>query len=81
MTNTNSTIDRNKKPIGSIEIPADFKCYYLTKKDRQMRFNNATDPIYVLFDKIEDRPLKQIAKDFVKELKDDTIKFISKALR
>ena len=46
-----------------------------------MRFNNSTDPIYAIFHKIEDRPLSKIAIDFVKELKDDTIRFISTALK
>ena len=44
-----SAIERNKKPAGAIEIPDDFKFYYLNKQDRQMRFNNGGDPIYTLF--------------------------------
>ena len=72
-----SAVERNKKPAGALEIPEDFQFYYLNKKDRQMRFNNAGDPIYAIFDKIDNRPLSKIAKDFVKELKDDAIKFIS----
>ena len=77
MANTYSAVERNKKPAGSLEIPEDFKCFYLNKKDRQMRFNNGGDPIYAIFDKIDNRPLSKIAKDFVKELKDDAIRFIS----
>jgi hypothetical protein len=77
MATTYSAIERNKKPAGTIEIPADFNCYYLNKQDRQMRFNNGGDPIYAIFDKIDNRPLSKIAKDFVKELKDDAIKFVS----
>ena len=80
MANTYSAIERNKKPAGALEIPEDFKFYYLNKQDRQMRFNNGGDPIYAIFDKIDNRPLSKIAKDFVKELKDDTIKFISAVL-
>ena len=34
---------------------------------------------YAIFNKLEDRPLSKIAADFFKELKDDTIRFISKA--
>ncbi|OLA75316.1 MAG: hypothetical protein BHW62_01835 [Acinetobacter sp. CAG:196_36_41] len=49
--------------------------------DRQMRFNNGGDPIYAVFDKIDNRPLSKIAKDFVKELKDDSIRFISTLLK
>ena len=52
MADLYSAVERNKKPAGSIEIPEDFRCYYLNKKDRQMRFNNAGDPIYAIFDKI-----------------------------
>ena len=70
-------IERNKKPVGAIEIPADFEMFYLNKKDRQMRFNNSGDPIYAIFDKIDERPLSKIAKDFFKELADDSIRFIS----
>jgi hypothetical protein len=81
MATTYSAVERNKKPIGSIEIPEDFQFYYLNKQDRQMRFNNAGDPIYAIFDKIENRPLSKIAKDFVKELKDDAIRFVSTVLK
>ena len=77
MTELYSAIERNKKPVGTIEIPEDFELYYLNKKDRQMRFNNGGDPIYAIFDKIDQRPLSKIAKDFVKELADDSIRFIS----
>ena len=77
MANTYSAVERNKKPAGALEIPENFDLYYLNKRDRQMRFNNAGDPIYAIFEKIDNRPLSTIAKDFVKELKDDAIKFIS----
>ena len=77
MTELYDAIERNKKPVGSLEIPADFNFYYLNKKDRQMRFNNGGDPIYAVFDRIDNRPFSKIAKDFVKELADDSIRFIS----
>ena len=77
MTELYSAIERNKKPAGAIEIPEDFQCYYLKQQDRQMRFNNGGDPIYAVFDKIDERPLSKIARDFVKELADDSIRFIS----
>ena len=80
MTATYSAIERNKKPAGALEIPADFHCYYLNKQDRQMRFNNGGDPIYAIFDKIDQRPLSKIAQDFVKELRDDAIRFVSTVL-
>jgi hypothetical protein len=81
MVATYSAIERNKKPAGSLDIPEDFNFYYLNKKDRQMRFNNCADPIYAVFNKMEERPLAALAKDFVRELKDDTIKFISSVIK
>ncbi len=77
MTITYDAIERNKKPVGTIEIPENFHKYYLNKQDRQMRFNNGGDPIYAIFDKIDNRPLSKIARDFFKELADDSIRFIS----
>ncbi|MBQ7125655.1 hypothetical protein IJO12_08885 [bacterium] len=81
MAQTYSAIERNKKPAGALEIPENFDLYYLNKKDRQMRFNNGGDPIYAVFTKLEERPLSKIALDFIKELKDDSIKFISKVVK
>ena len=78
---TYDAIERNKKPIGALEIPEDFHTFYLNKKDRQMRFNNGGDPIYAVFDKLENRPLSKIAKDFVRELADDSIRFVSTLLK
>ena len=81
MAATTSAIERNKKPAGALEIPENYNFFYLNKRDRQMRFNNGGDPIYAIFDKIEDRPLSKLAVDFVRELKDDAIRFISTALK
>lgn len=81
MADNYSAIERNKKPAGSLEIPDNFDIYYLKKKDRQMRFNNGGDPIYAIFEKIDERPLSKIARDFVRELKDDSIRFISTLLK
>ena len=81
MTELYSAIERNKKPAGALEIPEDYKFYYLNKKDRQMRFNNGGDPIYAVFEKIDERPLSKIARDFVRDLKNDTISFISTVLK
>ena len=81
MTTTYSAVERNKKPAGALEIPENYNFYYLNKKDRQMRFNNCSDPIYAVFNKIDERPLSKIAKDFVKELKDDAIRFVSTVLK
>ena len=81
MSTSYSAIERNKKPAGALEIPEDYEFYYLNKKDRQMRFNNGGDPIYAVFDKIDSRPLSKIAKDSVKELRDDSVRFISTLLK
>ena len=77
MTALYDAIERNKKPAGALEIPENYNFFYLNMQDRQMRFNNGGDPIYAIFDKIDNRPLSKIAKDFVKELADDSIRFIS----
>lgn len=81
MAATYSAIERNKKPAGSLEVPENYPLFYLNKQDRQMRFNNGGDPIYAIFDKIDQRPLSKIAKDFVKELADDSIRFISTLIK
>lgn len=81
MSENYSAIERNKKPAGSLEIPDNFDIYYLKKKDRQMRFNNGGDPIYAIFEKIDERPLSKIARDFLRELKDDSIRFVSTLLK
>lgn len=54
---------------------------YLGQKDRRMRFNTAKDPIYYVFDVIENRPVKTLAKEFVKDSIVDVISFVSKVVR
>jgi hypothetical protein len=73
-----NAIERNKKPIGSLDIPDDFQKIYLNRKDRQMRFCNAKDPIYHVFASIEKRPLKELFKGFVKESIKDSQNFLKK---
>ena len=53
---------------------------YLQHKDRRMRFNNSQDPIYYIFDCIENRPVSKLAKEFVEDTIFDTINFISKVV-
>lgn len=53
---------------------------YLEQNDRRMRFNNAQDPIYYVFDCIENRPIKVLAKEFVRDAVRDTVSFISNAI-
>ncbi|MCM1264916.1 MAG: hypothetical protein NC200_01845 [Candidatus Gastranaerophilales bacterium] len=71
-----SAIERNKKPVGTLEIPDDFAKYYLSKKDRQMRFCNAKDPIYHVFASIDRRPLGELFRGFVRESVKDSKKFL-----
>ncbi len=52
----------------------------LERKDRRMRFNNSKDPIYYVFDCIENRPIKTLAKEFVKDSFRDVVNFISMAI-
>ncbi len=52
---------------------------YLQQKDRRMRFNNSQDPIYYVFDCIENRPIKTLAKEFVKDSFFEIANFVSKA--
>lgn len=73
-----SAIERNKKPVGTLDIPDDFAKFYLNKKDRQMRFCNAKDPIYHVFASIEKRPLGELFRGFVKESIKDSQRFLEK---
>jgi len=73
-----SAIERNKKPVGTLDIPDNFTKFYLDKKDRQMRFCNAKDPIYHVFASIDKRPLGEIFRGFVKESIKDSAKFLQK---
>ena len=50
---------------------------YLDRRDKRMRFNNAKDPIYYVFDCIENRPVSTLAKEFVRDSFKDIINFVS----
>lgn len=54
---------------------------YLEKSDRRMRFNNSKDPIYYVFDVIENRPIRTLAKEFVKDSFFEAVNFVSKVVR
>ncbi len=53
---------------------------YLENKDKRMRFNNSQDPIYYVFDCIENRPVDVLAKEFVKDSFFEVINFVSKVV-
>lgn len=68
----------NKRDVTSFNLE-DYE--YLTQKDRRMRFNNSKDPIYYVFDVIENRPIKTLAKEFVKDSFFEAVNFVSKVVR
>ena len=53
---------------------------YLEKNDRRMRFNNSKDPIYYVFDCIENRPVTTLAKEFVRDSFFEITNFVSKVV-
>ena len=54
---------------------------YLAQKDRRMRFNTSKDPIYYVFDVIENRPISTLAKEFVKDSFFEAVNFVSQVVR
>lgn len=68
---------RTKKTAGNFSLE-DFN--YLAVTDKRMRFNNAKDPIYYVFDCLESRPLKTLAKEFVKDSLKDITNFVSRVI-
>lgn len=81
--------DSNKRQFGTLvskrtSEPAEFNIEdynYLAQSDRRMRFNNSKDPIYYVFDVIENRPIKTLAKEFVKDSFFEAVNFVSKVVR
>ena len=69
---------KHKEPLEFCHSPVIFEKYYLRKKDRQMRFCNAKDPIYHVFASIDKRPLGELFRGFVKESIKDSKKFLQK---
>ena len=53
---------------------------YLAQKDKRMRFNTSKDPLYYVFDVIENRPISTLAKEFVKDSFFEAINFVSKVV-
>lgn len=66
------------RPSRKRKVPAEFN--YLENKDRRMRFNNSKDPIYYVFDCIENRPVSTLAKEFVKDSFFEVVNFVSKVV-
>ena len=70
---------RNQKTEAKEFNIEDFE--YLAQKDRRMRFNNSKDPIYYVFNVIENRPIKTLAKEFVKDSLFEAINFVSQVVQ
>ena len=54
---------------------------FIGKADKRMRFNNSKDPIYYVFDVIENRPVTTLAKEFVKDSFFEIANFVVKSVR
>ncbi len=71
------------KPVNVKDITsANLEDYtFIGKNDRRMRFNNSRDPIYYVFDVIDNRPIQTLAKEFVKDSFFEAVNFVSKVVR
>ena len=72
-----TTAESNNNTSGN----GQFGYNYLAQTDRRMRFNNSKDPIYYVFDVIENRPISTLAKEFVKDSFFEITNFVSKVVR
>lgn len=72
------TRKRNRKKSSKSFSIEDFD--YLSQRDKRMRFNTARDPIYYVFDCLEDRPITTLAKEFVKDSFKDIANFVSRVV-
>jgi hypothetical protein len=71
---------RQNKKLKNAEF--DIETYkFIGTNDRRMRFNNSKDPIYYIFDCIENRPVSKLAQEFVKDTFFDIANFVSKAVK
>lgn len=68
------------KPATGSRRVAQREINYLQLRDKQMRFNNSKDPIYYIFDCIENRPVSKLAAEFVKDSLFEAVNFISKVV-
>ena len=53
---------------------------FIGKNDRRMRFNSSKDPIFYVFDCLENRPVSTLAKEFVKDTFFDIANFVTKVV-
>lgn len=84
MANTKfGTMVKPVKKVNKYEITSEnLEDYtFIGQKDKRMRFNTAKDPIYYVFDVIENRPVKTLAKEFVKDSFFEIANFVTKVVR
>lgn len=62
-----------RRPNGKLAANLDV----IDKKDIRMRFRNSRDPLYIAFDYLDNKPVQQLAVDFVKDSIFDIMNFIS----
>ncbi len=75
-----STLRRRKKQKKQ-EIAAEDFSYLSSSVDLTMQFTATRDPIYMVFEKIEDRPVKALMTEFVKDSFFEISKFVSKVMK
>lgn len=74
------TAQRRNKTRNNAEF--DIETYkFIGKNDRRMRFSSSKDPIYYIFDCVENRPVQTLAKEFVKDTFFDIANFVSKVVK
>lgn len=76
-----STPRRRKKRKQSAEKKAPEFSYLKSSVDLTMKFNNTTDPIYYVFEAIEERTVPQLMSDFVQDTFFEITNFISKVVK
>ena len=76
------SLTRRRKKVNkrqTVEFNIEDYCY-LEKSDRRMRFNNSRDPIYYVFDCLENRPIRTLAKEFVRDSFFEVANFVSRVV-
>lgn len=75
-----STLRRRKKAKKQEAANEEFS-YLNSSVDLTMQFTMTRDPIYMVFEKIEDRPVKALMTEFVKDSFFELSKFVSKVMK
>lgn len=75
-----STLRRRKKRKKESKNPDEFS-YLKSSVDLTMKFNNSKDPIYYVFESLENRSVSQLMTDFVKDSFFEITNFVSKVIR